>query len=176
MDAKKEIRLGGRVFVPTQEDDMTFDQFAWIQTASEKAGLGRELMGIVEPMLKKVLETEEAVTDDEAEDLTARIVSRCYEQRAHLDVLSGLLVEKGKQWSPDHAEEMKKVFGGLKGKDDIAKANAVLAEAILSFFWNGLASTRIFQNSSKTPDLVIRLQEAMESEPDQEEDLAISGL
>ena len=52
MDAKKEVTLGGRVFVPTEEDDMTFDQFAWIQTAAEKAGLGQELMGAVEPIVR----------------------------------------------------------------------------------------------------------------------------
>jgi len=175
MDAKKEVTLGGRVFVPTQEDDMTFDQFAWIQTASEKAGLGSELMSAVEPMLKRVLETEQVLSDDEVESLTTRIVSRCYQQRAHLDVLAGLLVEKGKTWSPSYAEDLKQFFGGLKGKEDIGKANAVLAEAILSFFWSGLASTKTFQNSSKTPDLVVRLQEEMEREPDLADDLATFG-
>lgn len=176
MDAKNEVVLGGRVFVPTGEDDMTFDQFSWIQTASEKAGLGRELMRMVEPMLHRVLEEEKEISDEEAEDLSMAIVTRCYEARAHLDVLSGLLVEKGSVWSFETAEKNKAFFGGLKGKDEIAKVNAILAEAILGFFWSGLASTKIFQNSSKTQDLVIRLKEAMQDEPDQDGDLAISGL
>ena len=175
MDAKNQVTLGGRVFVPTNEDDMTFDQFAWIQSASEKAGLGRELMQAIEPMLQKVLETETQLSDDEVENLTTQIVSRCYEKRAHLDVLSGLLVERGQSWTVERAEKTREFIGALKGKDDIGKANAILAEAILSFFWNGLASTRIFQNSSKTPDLIARLQAAMESEPDQDADLETSG-
>jgi len=84
-------------------------------------------------------------------------------------------VEKGKPWSYADAERNREFFASLKGKEDIETANAVLAEVILSFFWNGLASMKIFQNSSKTPDVIAHLKEMAESGPAPDTDLETFG-
>lgn len=167
MGEQKSVTLGGRKFVATPEDDMTFDQFAWIQTAADKAGLGHELLAEVEPIIEKAQQDETPISDKYAETLSRKIVSRCYQERAHLDVLAGILVEEGETWSHDGAKETKEFLGLMKGKADIELANVILAQAILGFFWSGLASMTTSPTSSSLADAAKTL-ERMESESDQE--------
>lgn len=151
MDTQKEVTLGGRVFVAAETDDMTFDQYAWIQQAADKAGLGHELVGRMTPVIQKALDTETPLEENEATDLTNAIISRCYQQRAHLDVLAGILVPKGEEWTYELAEETKAFLGKMKGRPDIELANILLAQAVIGFFWTGLES---MLTSLKSSDLV----------------------
>lgn len=177
MEAQKSVTLGGRKFVVTSDDDMTFDQFAWIQTAADKAGLGNELLAMISPIIERAQKDGEAISDDYAEVVTREVVGRCYQDRAHLDVLAGVLVEEGQAWSHDKAKDTREFFGQLKGKADIEIANIILAQAILGFFWSGLASMMTSQNSSALADaakLMERVEE-MEGESGPEEGWASSG-
>jgi hypothetical protein len=181
VETPKTVALGGRTYIATPEDDMTFDQFAWIQSAADKAGLGHELVGMIAAVMDKAGTTEVPLTEKEAEEFTQTIVSRCYRDRAHLDVLAGILVEKGKSWNYEEALKTKEFLGKMKGRADIEMANVVLAQAILGFFWSGLVSMKNSPNSLLLRDVVERLereemeQEKMESESGPVNDLETSG-
>lgn len=167
MDANTEVTLGGRVFVATPSEDMTFDQFAWVQAAAIKAGLGEELVRLIKPVLQTALDTEKALEEGAAEALTEAIVMRAYQNRAHLDVLTGMLVEKGKKWNYEDATKNKDFIGGLRGQEDISKANVALAEQIMAFFLSGLDS---IATSQKSGALGMVLERLVEGESGQDTD------
>lgn len=172
MGTQREVTLGGRVFVAADAEDMTFDQYAWVQQAADKAGLGQELVDRFTPVMEKALETGEGLDEDEAEKLTNAIISRCLRERAHLDVLAGMLTPKGEDWSWEGAEETKAFLGKMKGKANIETAHALLAEAVVGFFWSGLDS---MVSSLKSSDLAEAVEMVRrESESGQESDLVTS--
>jgi len=151
-DTQKTVTLGGRVFVAAETDDMTFDQFAWIQQAADKAGLGHELIERMSPVVQQALEKEQPLTEDQAKSLTEAIISRAYRERAHLDVLAGVLTPRGEEWSYEVAEETKAFLGKMKGRPDIETANVLLGQTVVAFFLNGLES---MLTSLKSSDLVM---------------------
>ncbi len=133
------ITLGGRAFRASEPDDVTYDQYAWIQSAADKAGLGAELQKRVIPMVEAAVKDEKPASEQDAEDMATAIVMRCYHERAHLNVLAGNLVEVGTAWSYESAVKNRDFFGSLKG-DDIATVQLLLTQLVLAFFWSGLDS------------------------------------
>lgn len=170
--------LGGRVFKPTEADNVTFDQYAWIQSAADKAGLGEELKSLIEPLIEAAKNGEaDSVVNVSAEKMATAIVLRCYDNRAHLDVLAGTLVEVGKLWTHERAEKNREFFGSLKG-EDIEKVQLLLSQLVLAFFWSGLDSMMTSPKYSAQP-LAVSPVGGMESqvvdESDQESALESSG-
>lgn len=172
-DTQKEVTLGGRVFVASNAEEMTFDQYAWVQMSADKAGLGTELVERLGPVLNRALDEEVALSENEAEELTNAIVMRCYEQRAHVELLSGILVQKGEEWTYESATENREFLGTMKGKADIEVANIILAQAIVGFFWSGLDSMLSSQKSSPLAQAVRRVRTETESEPEPDQENAL---
>ena len=160
------------MFETVEEEDITFDQYAWIQNAVEKAGLGDELAERLEPVLTNALTKEQTLEDDAAHDMAKAIVMRCFENRAHLDVLAGSLRRAGHEWTYEEAEKNREFFGKLKGKD-IQAISELMVQMVVAFFQIGLNSLLTSQRYSS--DLKVAAMDALaeteEDESDQVSDL-----
>lgn len=157
METQNGVTLGERRYVAASLDDMAFPQYAWVSAASERAGLGQEMIDRLEPLLDGALSGEKPVTEQQASAFVRAIVNRAYENGAYLDLLAGLLVEEGVEWSEEYAEETKEALRKLKGVENVSKVSLVLGEAVLSFFWSAVASMTTFQKSSALPDVVAKV-------------------
>lgn len=169
---QEQVMLGGRVFRPADADEVTFDQYTWIQVAATNAGLGKELMERISPHIEAAVENKTTMDEGLAEDISIAIVHRCFEKGAHLDILSGILVEPGVEWTRQRAEDNREFIARLKG-EDIEKVQAILLQGILGFFFKGLDSIRTSPNSSILREAgetfgVGGMETAVESESDQE--------
>lgn len=141
------VELGGKVFVPTPDDEVVFAQRAYLQTAAQSAGLGQELVKAFEPVLDQVTAGGE-MDRDTLNGAAWQIISRAMETDAYLRVIAGALVEEGKEWTRLDADANCEFFARLKG-DDIQVLEEVLIAAIMGFFVSGLKSTLTSQRSSE---------------------------
>lgn len=159
------VMLGGKAWDQIPENKVSFDQFAWLQTAADKAGLNTELKRAVEGIIGTALDDKVGLSDDAAEDLTDMILRRCFEGGAHLDLLAGILVEKGRKWKRSEAEINREFFADLVG-EDVEKMTMLIAQIALAFFWKGLESIATSQKSSSLLQVVAKVKQVQtESEP-----------
>ena len=104
----------------------------------------------LEPIVKAAAEDGAVLSTDDSQALAGKIIARAYEGRAHLHVLAGVLVEKGREWRYDDALKNVEWFGKLTGPENIQRVNNVLAESIVGFFFSGLASMKTSPKSSRS--------------------------
>ena len=147
MDNSELIELGGQLFRPVEEDDMVFEQFAWVQNAAQAAGLGHELMDAYKPFIEELNGDRAELTEDQLYQISEKIIMRAFEGRAYLRLLAGVLVPEGKPWTRNQAEQMMEYFAQLKGPD-IGKMHQIIVIATIGFFTSGLKSLETSQNSS----------------------------
>jgi hypothetical protein len=159
------VMLGGKAWDQIPQEKVSFDQFAWLQTAADRAGLNTELKRTLAPLLEAALNEKVGITEETAEDLSDMILRRCFEGEAHLDLLAGILVEKGRKWQRTEAEKNRDFFAGLVGQD-VEKVTMLIAQIALAFFWKGLESIATSQKSSSLRVVIDALQKTQaESEP-----------
>lgn len=159
MDTQKEVVLGGRTFVAVSVAEMNFPQYAWISAASERIGLGQELVEKLNPIIENALKTETPLTPDEAEAFIRGLTNRAYEG-PYLEFLAGVLVEKGREWDEEGAAETIAILRKVKGVENIQTVVLVLGEAVFDFFLAALGSLKIFLRSSLPEEVKVRVQEA----------------
>lgn len=149
LSTDRTIELGGRIFAPTPDDEIVFEQFAYIQTAAHEAGLGTELMEAYQPFVEELQNPDAPELDDAAlAAISEKVVMRAFQDRAYLKVLAGVLVEEGSEWTLESAKANEEFFRRLKGQD-IRKMHSVLTMATIGFFTSGLKSLGTSQSSSE---------------------------
>lgn len=154
------LEIQGRRFRPTPDDEIVFQQYAMIQEASERCGLGAELMETFRPFIE-AREAGAEMSEDDIAKLSQRAVVRAFRNGAYLDLLGGLLQEEGKPWTPEGAAANIEFFKTARG-GDIPKLHMVLVYALLAFFAAGLRSMKTSLTFSKleTPEVTLRPKEA----------------
>lgn len=147
MIEKDKVVLGGRTFIPTEEDDVVFEQYGYIQRAAADAGMGQEMMEVFLPLVEE-LEGGKELGEKQLMQISEKILMRAFEGRAYLKVLSGILVAEGEEWTRDSAEANCEYFAKLKG-DDIPVLHQIIVMAIMGFFTSGLRSMVTSRKSSE---------------------------
>lgn len=142
----ERVELGGRTFVPTPEADIVFEQYGFIQRAAAAAGLGQEMQAVLDPKIDAIRAGAE-IEDGVWHQMSERILMRAFEGRDYLDILAGILVEEGREWTRDDAEANREFFARLKG-DDIRRMHGYLIEAVVGFFLSGLVSSKTSERST----------------------------
>jgi len=148
LSIESSIELGGRTFVPTPDDEIVFEQFAYIQTAAQEAGLGQELMDAYKPFVEELAGEGAELNESQLAHISEKVIMRAFRGRAYLCVLAGALVEEGQEWSLEAAEQNVEFFKRLKG-EDIRKMHTVLTMATIGFFSAGLRSIATSPSSSE---------------------------
>ncbi len=146
-DRMEPLVIGDRTFHLVEEDDLVFEQYGFLQKACSDAGMIHELEQTLAPRVKAIQSGEE-FSEAEEREMGERILMRAFEGRAYLDVLAGILVEEGQEWTIDYARANREFFAGMKGKENIRRLHHVIIFAILSFFVSGPASTQTSPSSS----------------------------
>jgi hypothetical protein len=152
MDERKAIEqepleLMGRTFLLTPEADLTFEQYGYVQRAAHDAGMGEEMQAILNPKIDAIRAGDE-VAEHVWREISERILMRAFTGRAHLDILSGILVERGQEWTRAQADANREFFAKVKGPD-IKKLHGILIQCVVGFFLSGLVSLRTSPSSSE---------------------------
>lgn len=146
LDIDTQVELGGRRFIPTPDDEIVFEQFAYIQQAASDAGLVTELIEAYKPFIDEVTGKGEQISEEQIAMISEKVIMRAFRGRAYLRVLAGVLVEEGKEWTEEGAKANEEFFRRLKGPE-IRVMHQILTMAIIGFFTSGLRSLGTSQSS-----------------------------
>ncbi len=123
------IVLGGRKFRPAQETTARHDDWIMLQ--------------VIEADLENFAQLEPG--GDAAKEILVRAIRS---GKTYL-LLAGMLVEEGRPWTEESAEANAQFFANLTSVEDKrALREALVSRAILPFFLQGVASSRISPSSS----------------------------
>jgi hypothetical protein len=126
-----EVTLGGKLFRTTP--DTTFEQDMFVMDEIQAVGFEH---------IK-----EELHKDGEMTDKTAGILIRAYKSGHLFRLLSGTLVEVGKEWNPEDAKLNAGFFARLKDRESKETLQRQLLGIILSFLYAGSKLEETFRKS-----------------------------
>lgn len=129
------LRIEGREFV---QDAPTFEQEMYIMEAVTEAGI------------EKIPALELTGPDDkpDLEHLARQMLVAAYKSGALFRLLGALVVEKGKEWSRELAEEQAELFRTTRDPESKAQLQPALVGSVLAFFESGVNSGSISPTSS----------------------------
>lgn len=161
--SRPEVELGGRVYRMANLEKVTFDQYQWLSTAVQKAGLP-DIPAKIQRLIKAPKDPDGEVPLEAATEVSKEIILRVFESGQATRLLAGNLVESGRPWTRRQAEKTEERLGALTGMDDINRMQDLLVGVILAFFTSGLGSERTSGNSSPGPGPEAGASEATESD------------
>jgi hypothetical protein len=131
-----EITVQGRTFRPAKRTTIAQDMYA--RKMLKVAGLETFVQHI-------------NLRTFDLDELAEEIILTAYETGVLFNVLAGLLVEDGVQWTRERAEETALFFEQVSDPDDKNALLQPIAGVVLSFFVNAIGSIETSETVSLTP-------------------------
>lgn len=130
------LTIGGLDWVEANPDNTTIERDVYIMTKARAANLDG---------FRADVDFESA---PEVEAILREILGRILDSGMFFDMLSGLLVIDGEEWSPQGAVKAKEVFRSVKDKETKDKMLHACAKLVLGFFIGAVGASTPSRKSS----------------------------